>query len=78
MLRNRWSVGLIDSAFSFNGKSGIRKKILYMSAILETQPEYAGLFLPKERSWFYNLYIFWVGARAVMKMVLGKMLLWFV
>jgi hypothetical protein len=78
ILRNPRSTGLMDSALSFQGKSGIRKKILYMSAVLETQPEYADLFLPKPRGWFYNLYIFWVGARAVMKLILGKLVLMFV
>lgn len=77
LVKHRWSAGLIDSALGFSkaAQGGIRRKILYMSAILETQPEYAELFLPKERSWFYNLFIFWVGARAVLKAMAGKVLL---
>ena len=77
LVKNRWSAGLIDSALGFSkaAQGGIRRKILYMSAILETQPEYAGLFLPKTRSWGYNLFIFWVGCRAVMKAIAGKILL---
>jgi hypothetical protein len=78
VLKNRWSIGMIDGALAFSKKKSIvRRKILFMSAILETQPEYADLFLPQERSWFYNIYIFWVGFRAVMKAVAGKMILLF-
>jgi hypothetical protein len=79
LLRNPWSAGMIDSALAFSRtRSAVRRKILFMSAILETRPEYAKLFLPQERSWTYNIYIFWVGSRAVMKMVAGKILLLFI
>ncbi len=78
ILKNNWSIGMIDGALAFSkNKSIIRRKLLFMSAILETQPEYADLFLPQERSGFYNLYIFWVGFRAVMKALAGKMILLF-
>ncbi len=79
LLRNPWSAGMIDSALAFSpDKSAVRRKILFMSAILETRPQYAELFLPQERSWWYNVYIFWVGCRAVMKMIAGKVLLLFI
>ena len=79
LVRNPWSAGMIDSALAFSRKrSALRRKILFMSAILETRPEYAELFLPQERAWTYNIYIFWVGCRAVMKMVAGKCLLLFI
>ena len=78
VLKNPRSIGMIDGALAFSKKKSIvRRKILFMSAILETQPEYADLFLPQERSWFYNIYIFWVGFRAVIKAVAGKMILLF-
>jgi hypothetical protein len=78
ILKNPRSIGMIDGALAFSKKKSIvRRKILFMSAILETQPEYAELFLPQERSWFYNIYIFWVGFRAVMKAIAGKMILLF-
>jgi hypothetical protein len=77
--RHPGSLGLIDSALGFFGRqSGVRRLVLFMSAILETQPEYAELFLPKERSWFYNVYIFFVGVRAVVKGLLGRILLIFI
>ncbi|MBI3510795.1 MAG: hypothetical protein HY064_09025 [Bacteroidetes bacterium] len=79
MLDFRWTAGMIDSALAFGKRrSAVRKKIMVMSAILETQPEYAGLFLPKKRSWIYNIYIFWVGFRAVMKIIFGKILIAFI
>lgn len=79
ILRNPRSASLIDSALGFfDSRNAVRKKILTMSAILETQPEYAQLFLPAERSFFYNIYIFWVGFRAVVKAVVGKILLAFI
>lgn len=79
MLRNRRTIGMIDGALAFSNPSGgIRRKLLYMSAILETQPEYANLFLPKARSSGYNIFIFWVGFRAVSKAVAGKLLLLFI
>lgn len=78
VLKTPRSIGMIDGALAFSKKKSIvRRKILFMSAILETQPEYAELFLPQERNWFYNIYIFWVGFRAVMKAIAGKILLTF-
>jgi hypothetical protein len=78
IVRNPFLIGAIDSALGFSRKNqNIRRRILYMSAILETQPEHASLFLPQERQFFYNLYIFWVGCRAVFKMFIGKTLLLF-
>jgi hypothetical protein len=85
ILKNSWSIGMIDGALAFSPKGAlgtkkksiVRRKILFMSAILETQPEYAALFLPQERNWFYNIYIFWVGFRAVSKAIAGKIILAF-
>jgi hypothetical protein len=79
LLDNRWAAGMIDGALAFSNPSGgIRRKILFMSAIIETQTTYADNFLPKERSFFYNIFIFWVGFRAVAKAVAGKILLLFI
>lgn len=79
MVRNHRTIGMIDGALAFtNPSGGIRRKLLYMSAILETQPEYADLFLPKTRSLGYTIFIFWVGFRAVSKAVAGKFLLLFI
>lgn len=78
-VRNRWAMGMIDGALAFKApESMLRKRLLAMTAILETQPEYASLFLPKRRNWFYNIYIFWVGTRAVLKSIAGRFLLLFI
>ena len=78
ILKNPRSIGMIDGALAFSKKKSIvRRKILFMSAILETQPEYAELFLPQERKWTHNIYIFWVGFRAVSKAIAGKIILAF-
>lgn len=78
ILKNPSTIGMVDSAFAFSKKkSAVRRKILFMSAILETQPAYAELFLPQERNWTYTIYILWVGFRAVLKAVAGRFLLLF-
>lgn len=78
ILRNPHCIGMIDGALAFSKKKSIvRRKILFMSAILETRPQYAELFLQQERKWFYNIYIFWVGFRAVLKAIAGKLILAF-
>ncbi|HEU4716709.1 MAG TPA: hypothetical protein VFU15_02705 [Bacteroidia bacterium] len=79
LLRHPRCCGVIDSALAVsNPHGGIRRKIMYMSAILEARPAWADLFLPRERSFFYNLFIFWIGARALLKIFAGKILLAFV
>ncbi|MGL5890962.1 MAG: hypothetical protein ACRC3B_13830 [Bacteroidia bacterium] len=78
-LRHPWLVGLLDSALALsNSESLLRQKLLLMSAILETRPQYAHLFLPQRRSFFYLFYVGLVGVRAVAKAVAGKVLLMFV
>ena len=76
MLRNKWSIGLIDAGLAFtNPHSVIRRKLLIMIAILECQPEYCPMFLTKNEKPVYILYIIWCGIRAVMKTIAGIILL---
>ncbi len=76
VLQNSWSLGAIDSALAFSNPNHIlRKKLLVMSAILECQPQYAHLFLPKKRSPFYFIVFLWIGFRAACKAVFGKFLM---
>lgn len=76
VMLNTWSLGLIDSALAFSGPNHIlRKKLLVMSAVLECRPNYASLFLPKKRSWFYFIAFLWIGFRGVCKAVFGKLLM---
>jgi len=76
VMRNKWSLGLIDSALAFSGPNHIlRKKLLVMSAVLECRPNYASLFLPKKRSPLYFFAFLWIGFRGVCKAVFGKLLI---
>jgi hypothetical protein len=78
-LRRPRTIGLLDSALALsNSESLLRQKLLLMSAILETRPQYAALFLPQQRNFFYLFYVGFVGVRAVAKAVVGKVLLMFV
>lgn len=79
VLRQPWLIGLLDSALALsNSERLLRQKLLLMSAILETRPQYAHLFLPQKRSLFYLIYAGFVGVRAVVKAVAGKVLLKFI
>jgi hypothetical protein len=71
-------LGAIDSALAFgSGNHILRRKILLMSAILESRPRYASLFLTQQRSPFYFFVFLWVGFRALCKAVVGKVILLF-
>lgn len=75
-LRNRWAIGAIDGALAFkNPEHVIRRKLLVMSAVLECRPQYADLFIPQKRSFFYLFAFGWIGFRAVCKAVFGRVLL---
>lgn len=78
-LRRPWLIGILDSSLALsNPESLLRQQLLLMSAILETRPNYAHLFLPKQRSFFYLFYVGFVGVRAVTKAIAGKVFLYFV
>jgi hypothetical protein len=75
-LRNRWALGAIDGALAFKNPDHIvRRKLLLMSAILESRPQYADRFIPKKRSFFYLFAFGWIGFRAICKALFGRMLL---
>jgi hypothetical protein len=78
-VRNRWALGAIDGALAFKNPDHIvRRKLLLMSAILESRPQYADLFIPKKRSVFYLIVFGWIGFRAICKAIFGRLLLAFV
>lgn len=78
-VRNRWALGAIDGALAFKNPDHIvRRKLLLMSAILESRPKYAELFIPKKRSVFYLIAFGWIGFRAICKAIFGRVLLAFV
>jgi len=75
MLRNSWSVGMVDSGLVFiKPKSEVRHKMFIMLAILECQPDYTDLFFTKNQSKTYFFYVLWVGFRAFLKAALGVIL----
>ncbi|MBV8373709.1 MAG: hypothetical protein JOY69_10665 [Candidatus Eremiobacteraeota bacterium] len=54
--RNRWTIAALDGALAFTSPHApLRAKLLLMSAILETQPEYAAWFLPRDRRLAFGL-----------------------
>lgn len=76
VLKHPWTLGMIDAALAFTHPTSLlRSKLLLMLAILETMPEYAHLFLPRQRPFLYHFYIGWVGFRAVVKAGAGILFL---
>ncbi|OJJ18330.1 hypothetical protein BKI52_26290 [marine bacterium AO1-C] len=74
--RKRFLLPYIDAGLGISyPNSVVRYKLLLMSAILETQPQYAALFLNQKRSWLYLFVIGWVGVRSVWKAMIGWVLL---
>ncbi|HEY6163132.1 MAG TPA: hypothetical protein VI112_18030 [Bacteroidia bacterium] len=79
VLRNPSCLGFIDASHAlFNSRSLLRKKLHVMFAVLETQSEYAHLFLPERRKRNSLVYALWTGTRAVIKAVIGKLIFFFV
>jgi hypothetical protein len=69
------SIGLVDAGLVFHDSaSEARRRLYVMFAILEASPDYYEHFLPKRRSPFYILVIGYTGARAIIKAVLGILL----
>lgn len=78
-VRNGWALGMIDGALAFSAPRGLlRQRLMIMTALAETEPQNAQLFLPRDRSPWY---IFVIGTRlawGALKLVLGKILLIFI
>ncbi|HAS43995.1 MAG TPA: hypothetical protein DCS93_26190 [Microscillaceae bacterium] len=76
IIRKRFLLPYIDAGLGISvPNSVIRHKLLIMSAIVETQPQYASLFLNRKRSKLYWLVVGWVGLRSVGKAMVGWILL---
>jgi hypothetical protein len=68
-------IGAVDGALAWvKPHSEVRRRIYLMFSILETQPEYAQLFLSQKRSPFYWLYMALVGMSAAIKLLIGLIL----
>ena len=79
VMRHRRLLPLIDGALAFSNKgSALREKLLLMSAILETQPEYADLFSPKQRAAGYWIIVGLRLCAAAFRLVCGRILLCFI
>jgi hypothetical protein len=62
----------VDGAFAFiNPNSGIRKRLLTLSAILETDPEYVNHYLTTKDLSFPIIRFLYTGAKAVITGVMG-------
>ncbi len=79
VMGNRSLLPLIDGALAFSNKrSVLREKLLIMTAILETQPEYAYLFLPQQRAAGYWIIVGLRLCAAAFRLVCGKIILCFI
>lgn len=79
MLRHPWSVAFFDAGLALtNPKSAVRQKIFSMLAILESSKNYHALFLSRDFSKFYPVFIFFILSRAVVKAVIGSILILFI
>lgn len=76
MRAHPWSIGLIDAGLVFyKPLSGARRHLYLMLAILESNKEYADLFLAKQRGRLYLLVVTGVGIRAIVRAILGIVLI---
>ncbi|TND07661.1 MAG: hypothetical protein FD123_2980 [Bacteroidetes bacterium] len=78
-LQNSGCLAMIDGALAFSKRpSALREKMLVMTAILETQPAYANLFLPQQRAAGYRILMGFRLCGAAFRLLAGKMLLVFI
>lgn len=63
----------IDAALALGrSQHPLRRKIIYVTAIIEVQPDYAHLFLPRQRSKTYIFIAVLHGIRGVWRFVIGR------
>jgi hypothetical protein len=75
VLHNTWSIGLVDSGLALlNPGSEVRRRLYMLFCILESSPEHHDLFLPKHRNSFYLLAVLFSGFHAVIKAIVGSVL----
>ncbi len=75
MVKHPRSIGLIDAGLVIhNSTSEARRRLYVMLAILEASTENHDLFLPTKRNPFYIFAVGLSGLRAVVKAVLGLLL----
>jgi hypothetical protein len=71
-----WSIGALDGAYALtNPGAPLRRKLLLMAAILETQPEYCEAFLPSDRPFWYPALVAWALVRGAFLTGIGLLLI---
>ena len=79
MMNNHWSIPTIDGALALTEPNGtIRRKIFIMLAILEASPADNERFLPRRFNPLYIFKILFSGIRAVIRAIIGLILLKFI
>jgi hypothetical protein len=70
-----WSVAFVDAGLALiKPQSEVRKRIFIMFAILETDPDYSNVFLPKSHGPFYLITAGFIGLRAAFRSVAGLLI----
>ena len=78
IIKHPWTLPFADAAHSFPNKSTLlRKKLLLVFALLETSPEHHKHFRTEDRSVLYWLLMIITGVQAILKWILGKIILIF-
>jgi hypothetical protein len=71
-LKHAWLLSCIDGGLVFiKPHSEVRRRIYTMLSILETTPDFAQDFLPKQRAWWYAFVVGWAGVRGVVRAAVG-------
>ncbi len=76
LLRHPFLLPLVDGGLALvQPQHTIRKRLLLMSALMETETDYAGLFLTKDNIAFAGIQFLYRGGMAVLKGLIGACLL---
>jgi hypothetical protein len=72
MLKSKWRMACIDAGLALKQpNNNVRRKLFTMLAILEASPNYTSYFLSQNVSFFYVVKLFFVGLRAVLRAIVG-------
>ena len=75
MLRSKFRMACIDAGLALKEpNNNARRKLFTMLAILEASPNYTAYFLSRNFSFFFLLKIAAVGCRAVIRAMIGMMM----
>jgi hypothetical protein len=75
-IRYPFLIGLVDNgAAVFKKGASVRRKLHYMSCVLETMPEHSHLYLPQSHTFPNILWVGFMSGLAVLKAIAGYLLL---